>query len=764
MPVIRGTQKHDTLTGSAVSDKIYGYDENDTLFGNGGSDVLFGGLGADRLSGGAGDDKLFGQGGDDRLEGASGNDRLNGGKGRDMHIGGKGNDVYVVENSGDKTIEKAGQGTDIVLSTVTFTLSANVEKLVLKGVGNIGGTGNALDNLVVGNLANNLLQGGLGNDTLLGGAGNDTIEGGAGHDSMDGGGGVNTLSYASDVDGVTVYLTDTSGILGDAANDHYVNFQNLIGGSGFDGLAGNAGDNFIDGGLGFDLIRVTAGNDTLVGGDDAYADLLYFGDVPVGVTVSLAVTTLQSLPGLGSVTISGFESLVGSSFHDDVLTGNAANNVIKGLGGDDEIEGGAGADTLIGGDSGFVNGVDTLSYLHSGAGVTVNLATSSASGGDATGDVFEGFTNVRGSDHDDNLIGDASDNKLLGGDGNDTIEGGAGSDTLDGGAGVNTLSYVSDSAGVNVSLSLDIGSGGEAANDHYTNFQNLIGGTGADILDGNAGDNLIDGGAGSDFIYVSGGNDTLIGGDGIFVDQLTFWSAPSGVVVSLGLTTAQDTVGFGTVTLSGFEFLTGSLHNDRLTGSAVVDNIYGSNGNDTIEGGAGGDTLIGDDLVNPHIGNDTLSYQHSSQAVTVNLATGACSGGDATGDFINGFENVRGSDHNDTLTGDDGDNVIIGGIGADTLTGGNGADHFFYGDTTEGGDHIVDLVSGTDTLEFDTFGSFAFASGANPVAGNTTQPWFLYDTDDGKLYYSNDGSLQGTSLFLILDGAPTLVESDLIQI
>ena len=111
-----------------------------------------------------------------------------------MLIGGSGNDTFVVDTIGDQVIELAGGGTDTVQSSVTLTLAANVENLILTGVDAISGTGNELANVLTGNAGANTLTGGDGNDTLDGGAGNDTLDGGAGDDILNGGEG-NDLVY-----------------------------------------------------------------------------------------------------------------------------------------------------------------------------------------------------------------------------------------------------------------------------------------------------------------------------------------------------------------------------------------------------------------------------------------------------------------------------------------------------------------------------------------------------------------------------------------
>src|SRR5262245_4409694 len=116
------------------------------------------------------DDVIYGSADNDALYGLGGDDHLYGQSGADVMIGGIGDDAYYVDNPGDAVVENAGEVHHKGISSIDYTLPANVEDLFLYG-GAISGTGNELDNYIHGNENDNVLAGGDGDDWIVGSAG-----------------------------------------------------------------------------------------------------------------------------------------------------------------------------------------------------------------------------------------------------------------------------------------------------------------------------------------------------------------------------------------------------------------------------------------------------------------------------------------------------------------------------------------------------------------------------------------------------------------
>lgn len=417
---------------------------------------------------------------------------------------------------------------DYLVSDGELLDSARVRAEILPGYDGLI-TGSDRVDFLPGTAAGERIVGLAGNDTIRAEAGDDTIDGAFGADVIFGGDGFDTVDFGASASGVRASLASRIGQGGDAAGDEYFGIEALLGSTFGDTLDGGLGDNLLDGRAGDDRLSGGAGADTLIGaeGNDILtggegADLLSGGvgsdtadysTSTVAVAVSLLAGTASGGDAAGDSLVS-IENLTGGD-HADVLEGNGDANILRGGRGDDTLTGGAGNDVLEGGRGADVlrggEGEDVAVYHLSASGVLINLADTSASGGDATGDVYEGIEIIEGSFHADTILGDAGDNRL---------RGGLGADLLDGGAGFDTLDYRTSDTGIAIDLASGTGSAGDALGDTVSGFEMVLGSVWGDTITGSAGDDRIDAGRGDDLLAGGTGSDVYVFGFGSGADTL----------------------------------------------------------------------------------------------------------------------------------------------------------------------------------------------------------------------------------------------------
>jgi VCBS repeat-containing protein len=534
--------------------------------------------------------------------------------------------------------------------------------------------GTAGDDFLAGGLGNDTLhgldgsdhlEGGDGNDTLNGGEGDDYLVGGAGTDIYDGGGSgqdqwdmisfrEETGSFGVIANLDTGYVRDTYGNIETATG-----IEEVDGSDNADVLIGNDLDNFFrgydgadsfDGGDGWDQVAY----DTEQGGQ--------------GIDVDLSAGSGTDTYG-NTDTFVSIESVRGSEWNDTIV-GDGNDNQFRGMAGDDIIDGGDGWDEVrYDRDANYEGGQN---------GVTVNLATGTATDGFGNTDTLSNIEAVRGTQFADTLIGDNNGNRLEGLGGNDTLDGGGGND-------------------------------------------DLIGGDGNDTLIGGQGDDWLIGGKGTD---------TYIGGDGpdqwdgmSFEDE----TGAGGVFVNLATGAVMDTYG-NIESATGIEDVDGSQNDDILIGNAGENFFRGFDGADTYEGGGSQ--------------WDIVSYEREDggQGVVINLSVldgnGYATGTDTYGNVekLKGIANLRGSAWGDTFTGDSGDNEFQALAGNDVLDGGDGWDTVRYDrDVRFGGNAgvVVDLANNTATDGFghtDTLSNIEAAwgtDGDDVLIGNDEDNQFL---------------------------------------
>lgn len=606
--------------------------------------------GADNIMGAGGNDTLNGAAGNDTLQGFAGNDVLDGGAGNDSMVGGMGDDRYVVDSGSDVIVEAVGEGIDLVQSSVTYSLGANIENLTLTLSNAINGTGNALDNVITGNGAANTLSGGAGNDTLVGGAGNDTLIGGAGNDTY-------IIDVATDVitevanEGVDVVESSITFSLATRNNVENVVLKgnsaiNATGNALNNVLTGNGAANVLDGSTGADTMIGGAGNDTysVDNAGDLVTELADEGIDLVNASVSYTLGAhLENLTLLGNSPLNGSGNDLAN-----MITGNGVANTLSGGLGNDTLNGGAGVDTLIGGagDDSYVvdNTSDVITELSAEGIDSVQSTVTYTLSQNVENLTLMGSSTISGT-------GNALANMLTGNSAANTLTGGAGNDTLNGAAGADTM----------------------------------VGGIGDDVY------------------YVDSTSDRITENANEGIDSVF-----SSVTMTLGNNVENLTLTGSGTGVNG----TGNALNNVLTGNSAANSLTGAAGNDTLDGGLGADTLVGgagDDVYfidnasdriteNAGEGTDTVMSK-----VTWTLATNVENLTLLDGAAINGTGNaganaLTGNSSNNTLTGGGGNDTYRGGAGADTLTSSatNSNDTFIWG-RGDGADTLTD-AGGVDQL------------------------------------------------------------------
>ena len=458
------------------------------------------------------------------IDGGAGDDVLYGG-GNSTLIGGEGNDMLTARSIGDKVSYVDSP------AAVTVDLSAGTASDGYEGTDALVNVhsvvGSAFDDALTGSKQADVTQGGPGSDTINAGAGDDQIiwNDGDGNDTIDGQDGKNTLTVngSSQADAITV---DAVGLQARVQRTDHGQFSELV--ANVQTIAVNSGD-------GADTVTV----DSLAGTD---------------------VKAVKADLGSG----------------DDVLAGENSTAPITATGGsgNDTFRGGSGNDVFTGG-----TGQNTADYSRALVGMTVNLASSSASkDGDGGHDTLRQIQDVTGSDFADTIRGDSKVNVIHGGAGNDVIYGG-GSDAISGDAGDDELH----------------GAGNDTLRGGVGN-DTLYAGSGTDVLIGGDGDDTLRGGSGASVLDGRMGNDSLYAGSG--KNQL--WGG------------------------AGDDVLHDSKGNSRLFGENGSDTLHAGlrNAGEYLDAGAGANTVYSEnaaDTVVTGLGDNTVYHNNDTSAAARDL-------------------------------------------------------------------------------------------------------------------------------------------------
>jgi Ca2+-binding RTX toxin-like protein len=604
----------------------------------------------------------------------------------DTLIGGQGDDTYVIDSVDDVVVEEANQGTDLVRTSASYALSANVENIVLTGTVSISAMGNALNNKLDGNAGANLLDGGAGADTMNGGAGDDTYV-------VDNASDMVTESSNQGADKILAGVTYTLG--------SNVEQLQLTGSSDINGT-GNTLANVLTGNAGANVLTGGTGNDTMIGG---IGNDIYVVDATTDVVtenVSEGTDTVQSSvawtlgANVENLTLTGTGGING--------TGNSLANMLTGNAGANRLDGGASTDTMAGGAGNDIyvvdNAADVVTEAASGGTDSVESIVTWTLGAEVENLTLTGSSSINGT-------GNSVANTLRGNTGNNTLDGSAGNDTLIGGAGDD--SYVVDATTdvvtenvnegtdtVTSSVTYALGANVENLTLSGTSAINATGNTLNNVLTGNAGNNRLDGGTGADTMAGGAGNDTYVVDNA--ADLITELAAGGLDTVEASLTWTLGTE-LENLTLTGTAAINGKGNalGNVLTGNASANRLDGAAGDDTMMGGAGDDIYVVDSVADVVTEAALGGIDKVESSISWTLGTGVENLTLTGSAAINGTGNSLAN----TILGNSGDNVLNGGAGNDTMSGGSGNDTYVVDVATdvlgENANEGVDLVQSAAT-------------------------------------------------------------------
>ena len=603
--------------------------------------------------------EIVGNAGNDTLQAGIGNSTLVAGTGLATLIGSSGTDVFIIDNTADVVEETTNGRTNILFSSVTYTLPANVDVLNLAGSASLVATGNSDNDSMTGNAGADTLVAGSGNDTLAAGGGLDTFIAGAGND-------VFIVNNAGDViesasaTGANAVVSSVSYVL--PTNVNTLTFT----GVGNDAGTGNAGNDLITGNGGQDTLIAGTGVDTLIGGSGAMVFVV--NNTADVVTDSYSYFTSQIQSSVNYVLPTNVNELVFTGTGSLVGTANNGTDTLISNSGTDTLFGGTGTDTFV-----VNNSSDVIQVTATNTSDVVQSAVSYSLAAGVNTLYLTGTGNLTGTANNgnDTLVSDSGVDVLVGGTGNDTFIVNNSADVVE-----DTVASANNVIISSVSYSL------------VSDVNTLeLTGTGNLVATGNAGTDLIEANSGNDTLVAGTGPTTLQGGTG----NDLFVISSSADVVQVGTSGANDTidssVSFTLPTATGLLQLTGS---GNLVGKVSTgnDTLVSNSGVDTLIAGTGPDLIIvnnASDVVQNVTAGDTIE---SSGNFTLNVS----------GDLVllgTAALTATGNASGDTLIAGAGADTLVANTPNQTLIGGSGNDTFEVSDPS---DVVIDTSSTTSNV------------------------------------------------------------------